>query len=169
MKKKSIFIVIGLLLFAAVMLAGCTSSTDKAGNSQPVTADTPAKPYSTIQVSTTISTPVKTVVKTATPTLKADTRTLGERNAARKALDYLRFMPFSRDGLIKQLEYEGFTHQEAVYGVDQSGANWNEQAALKAEEYLKLMSFSRSGLIDQLEYEGFTPQQAEYGVRAVGY
>lgn len=94
---------------------------------------------------------------------------MGEKNAARKALEYLRFMPFSRNGLIKQLEYEGFTHQESVYGVDQSGADWNEQAALKAEQYLELMSFSRSGLIEQLEYEGFTRQQAEYGVRAVGY
>jgi len=78
-------------------------------------------------------------------------------------------MAFSRQGLIEQLEYSGFTHQEAVYGVDQSGANWNEQAAKKAEEYLRVMSFSRQGLIEQLEYSGFTPQQAEYGVRAAGY
>mgnify|MGYP000334972687 CR=1 FL=1 len=27
-------------------------------------------------------------------------------------------MPFSREGLIEQLEYEGFTHSQAVYGVD---------------------------------------------------
>jgi SOS response regulatory protein OraA/RecX len=94
---------------------------------------------------------------------------LGERNAANEALSYLRSSSFSREGLIKQLEYEGFSHQEAVYGVDQSGADWNEQAALEAAAYLKSSSFSRSGLIDQLEYEGFTPQQAEYGVRAVGY
>jgi SOS response regulatory protein OraA/RecX len=94
---------------------------------------------------------------------------VGERNAAKKALSYLDYSAFSRDGLIKQLEYEGFSHQEAVYGTDQAGANWNEQAALKAASYLKYSSFSRSGLIDQLEYEGFTQQQAEYGVRAVGY
>jgi len=94
---------------------------------------------------------------------------LGEKNAAKKALDYLRYSSFSREGLIDQLEYEGFTPQQAEYGVAQSGANWNEQAAKKAESYLKYSSFSREGLIDQLEYEGFTPQQAEYGVRAVGY
>jgi len=78
-------------------------------------------------------------------------------------------MAFSREGLIDQLEFEGFTRQEAEYGVDQSGANWNEQAALKAEEYLNLMAFSREGLIDQLEFEGFTRQEAEYGVQSVGY
>lgn len=30
-------------------------------------------------------------------------------------------MPFSRQGLIEQLEYEGFTHEQAVYGVTQAG------------------------------------------------
>jgi hypothetical protein len=94
---------------------------------------------------------------------------MGERNAVKKAESYLKYSSFSRTGLIEQLEYEGFTRQEAEYGVDHTGANWNEQAAKKAESYLKHSSFSRTGLIEQLEYEGFTPQQAEYGVRAVGY
>ena len=65
-------------------------------------------------------------------------------------------MAFSRTGLIKQLEYEGFSAKDATYGVDASGSNWAKQAAIKAKEYLDTMAFSRSGLIDQLEYEGFT-------------
>ncbi len=95
--------------------------------------------------------------------------TMGEKNAARKAKDYLAFSSFSRDGLIAQLEHEGFTRQQAEYGVNQCGADWNEQAALKAQQYLDFSSFSRDGLIAQLEHEGFTRQQAEYGVQAVGY
>ncbi len=149
MKKKVIFLVIGLLIFATVGIAGCTSKS------------APATSVSTPAPATSVSTPA--------PASKPDTITMGERNAAKQALEYLRFMAFSRDGLIKQLEFEGFTHQEAVYGVDQSGADWNEQAALQAEEYLKYMAFSRDGLIKQLEFEGFTRQQAEYGVQAVGY
>jgi hypothetical protein len=98
-----------------------------------------------------------------------DIATLGEKNAARSALDYLNFMAFSYSGLVEQLKFEGYTHEEAVYGVNKCGANWNEQAALKAEDYLETMSFSREGLIAQLEFEGFTRQQAEYGVQAVGY
>ena len=98
-----------------------------------------------------------------------NTATLGERNAAKKALSYLRFTNFSYSGLVKQLEYEGFSHAEAVYGVDQSGADWNEQAAGKAKSYLEFSSFSRERLIEQLEYEGFTRSQAEYGAKAVGY
>jgi uncharacterized membrane protein YvbJ len=100
---------------------------------------------------------------------ETDSATLGEKNAAKSALNYLSVMPFSYSGLVKQLEFEGYTQAEAAYGVDRCGADWNEQAALKAQSYLDFSSFSRDGLIAQLEFEGFTRQQAEYGVQAVGY
>ena len=73
-------------------------------------------------------------------------------------------MAFSYSGLIEQLEYEGYSTEDATYAVDHCGADWNDEAAKKAEEYLNTMSFSRSGLIEQLEYEGFTHDQAVYGV-----
>ncbi|SRR6056297_2585383 len=95
--------------------------------------------------------------------------TTGERNALSKAKTYLDQMAFSRDGLIEQLKYEGFTHQQAVYGADNVGADWNEQAVRQAKIYLDQMAFSRDGLIEQLKYEGFTHQQAEYGAEGVGY
>ena len=95
--------------------------------------------------------------------------TIGQQNALNKAQDYLSFMPFSYSGLLNQLEFEGFTKEEATYGVDHCGADWSLQAALKAEDYLDFMSFSRQGLIDQLMFDGFTAEQAEYGVTAVGY
>lgn len=95
--------------------------------------------------------------------------TLGQKNALNKALSYLSYSSFSYSGLIDQLEYEGFSTEEATYAVDNCGADWNEQAAKKAESYMQYSSFSRSSLIDQLEYEGFTNEQAEYGVAAVGY
>ena len=88
----------------------------------------------------------------------------GERNALSKAKDYLLYTAFSYSGLIEQLEYEGFTHEEAVYGADHCGADWKEQAAKKAADYLEYSSFSRDGLIEQLEYVGFTHEEAEYGV-----
>ena len=77
-------------------------------------------------------------------------------------------MAFSRSGLITQLEFEGFSTQDATYGTDSLNTDWNEQAAKKAASYLETMSFSRSGLITQLEFEGFTPAQAEYGVSTTG-
>jgi hypothetical protein len=106
---------------------------------------------------------------TPTTTNPSDNLTMGERNALAKAEDYLAVTAFSREGLIEQLEYEGFSHSDAVYGADHCGANWNQQAALKAQDYLSCMSFSRQGLIDQLGFDGFTHNQAVYGVEAVGY
>lgn len=94
---------------------------------------------------------------------------IGEQNALSKAHDYLAFTAFSYNGLIEQLEYEGFTTEEAKYAADNCGADWNMQAAQKAKDYLNYTSFSRQGLIDQLLYEGFTQEQAEYGVTAAGY
>jgi hypothetical protein len=93
---------------------------------------------------------------------------ISKQNALKKAKSYLNYSAFSKQGLIEQLEYEKFTLEQAQYGVNNCGANWNEQAAKKAESYLKYSAFSRQGLIEQLEYEGFTHEQAVYGVSAVG-
>ena len=41
--------------------------------------------------------------------------------AAIKAQDYLDFSSFSRSGLIEQLEFEGFTTEQAEYGVKEVG------------------------------------------------
>lgn len=93
---------------------------------------------------------------------------LSRANALATAKSYLRFMAFSRKGLIEQLRYEHYSLSDSTYAVDHCGANWNTQAVLKAKEYLKSMPFSRQGLIDQLVYEGFSPSQAAYGVKRVG-
>ena len=99
----------------------------------------------------------------------AETETMGQKNAAEKAKQYLAVMAFSHSGLIDQLEFEGYTAEEAAYGADRCGADWNEQAAKKAQEYLDTMAFSRQGLIDQLKHDGFTQEEAEYGVTKAGY
>lgn len=93
--------------------------------------------------------------------------TSGEKNALEKAHQYLNYSAFSYSGLIEQLEFEGYSHSEAVYAADHCGADWNEQAVKKAKQYLEYSSFSRSGLVEQLEFEGFTHSQAEYAVREV--
>ena len=89
--------------------------------------------------------------------------TTGQSNALSMALSYLDSMPFSHDGLIDQLKYEGFSDDEATYAADNCGADWDEQALRHALSYLDSSAFSYEGLIDQLEYEGYTTDQAEYG------
>ena len=91
------------------------------------------------------------------------TMTSSQKNAVKKAESYLKYSAFSYTGLIEQLEYEGYSNDDATYAALNCGADWKEQAAKKAEEYLKYSAFSKSGLIEQLEYEGFTHEQAVYG------
>jgi hypothetical protein len=110
----------------------------------------------------------KVVTTTEASTPAAPNETVSESNAREKAESYLSLMAFSRSGLIKQLEFEGFSNQDATYGADAVNANWNEQAAKKAADYLATMAFSRSGLMTQLLYEGFTEAQASYGVATTG-
>lgn len=105
----------------------------------------------------------------STPNVEKNTptgvdQTTGQKNALSSAKNYLSIMPFSHDGLIEQLEYEGFSNEEASYAADNCGADWNEQALKQAQSYLDIMAFSYSGLIEQLEYEGFSNEEATYGV-----
>ncbi|MGY4645508.1 Ltp family lipoprotein [Cellulomonas sp. URHB0016] len=94
--------------------------------------------------------------------------TVSQQNATRKAEHYLSHTAFSHDGLVGQLEFEGFPNADAVWGVDHVTVDWNEQAALKAAHYLSHTAFSHDGLVDQLVFEKFTPEQAEYGVSTTG-
>lgn len=109
------------------------------------------------------------VEETTAPEPAKPQLTMGQKNALNKAKSYLDYSNFSRTGLIGQLEFEGFSTEDATYAVDNVGADWNAQAAGKAKSYIEYSSFSRAGLIDQLIYEGFTPEEAEYGVTAIGY
>ena len=93
----------------------------------------------------------------------------GQSNALESALSYLDFMAFSYTGLIEQLEYEGYSTEDATYAADNCGADWNEQAVKCVKSYLDSMPFSKEELISQLEYEGFTHEQAVYGVEQNGY
>lgn len=96
------------------------------------------------------------------------TLTVSQKNAVRQAHSYLSWGDFSYSGLVDQLEFEGYSHDDAVFAVDNCGANWYEQAVKSANSYLKYSAFSREGLIDQLEYEGFSEDEATYGVDSTG-
>lgn len=93
---------------------------------------------------------------------------VSQRNAVRSAKQYLDYTAFSRTGLIKQLQYEGFSTADATFAVDSVAVDWNAQAVKAAKAYLDYSGFSRGELIDQLEYEGYTPAQAAYGATAAG-
>ena len=94
--------------------------------------------------------------------------TMGQKNALGSAKNYLSFTAFSYDGLIDQLEFEGYTYEDAQFAVENCDADWNEQALKSAKNYLSFTAFSYSGLIGQLEYEKFTTEQATYAADNCG-
>ncbi|WP_370550955.1 Ltp family lipoprotein [Halobacillus sp. GSS1] len=99
---------------------------------------------------------------------KEDSVTVSQKQAVAMAEHYINFMAFSKSGLIDQLEFEGFSTEDATYGVENISVDWQEQAVIKAEEYLDFMAFSRQGLIEQLVFEGFSQEHAAYAASQVG-
>ena len=88
--------------------------------------------------------------------------------AAEDAQNYLNIMPISRQMLIDQLVYDGFSEEEATAAVDATGEDWNAQAVAQAISYLDTMEFTRDELLDQLEYDKFTTEEATYAVDNCG-
>jgi hypothetical protein len=122
----------------------------------------------TSEVSDAVKTPepTKSPEPIATPVAVQESvsETSSQRNAVRKAKDYLDYTAFSRQGLIKQLIFDKYNEADAEYAVDQIGADWNEQAVKTAISYLDYSAFSKQELIKQLEFDGYTSEQAIYGV-----
>jgi hypothetical protein len=129
--------------------AGATSSARSKGKTVKVKCTKVGKSLRWVQV------------KTPTSTL-----TVSQQNASKRAASYLTSSAFSRSGLISQLQFEGFSLDDATFGVDAQKADWNSQAAKKAASYLRTSAFSRTGLIEQLEFEEFTNSEAVFGVDA---
>lgn len=155
-KKKRFIIPIALVVVIgfASSLGGGSDSTDSPV-AESVTESTESSGESTQETDSGSSEEPEEV----------DTRsyTASQQNALDSAEGYLSFMPFSRTGLIDQLEFEDFSNADASFAVDELDPDWFEQAAKSAESYLDFSSFSRQGLIDQLEFEGFTTEEATYG------
>lgn len=160
--KKKRFVIPGVIILLSIISSSLSGDPDASQQSSP--GNTVASESTTEEPQGQVE-PEAEVEETAEQTVKAS---VGEENARRSAESYLRFSAFSRDGLIDQLEFEGFSSAEAEYAVYDVDADWFEQAVLKAESYLEFSSFSRQGLIDQLLFEGFTDEEAAFGVDQVG-
>jgi hypothetical protein len=94
--------------------AAVTASTiEVATTVEPVTTTTEPAPATTTEQATTTTEQATTVPESQF--------TRSEENAIRSAEEYLDFLAFSRSGLIEQLEFEGFTTEQATYGVDKTG------------------------------------------------
>jgi hypothetical protein len=97
-----------------------------------------------------------------------------EQNAIAAAKQYLQESPFSRQGLIDQLDSSagsGFSAADATAAVDSLNVNWNAEAEQDAKQYMQQSSFSCQALVQQLDSSAgsqFTPAQAQYGATKAG-
>lgn len=141
-------------------------NTSTGNQTKPNTStNTQTKPNTSTDTQTKPNTSTNTETK---PNTSVSTQTTGQRNALKRAEKYLSVMAFSYEGLISQLEFEKYSHEDAVYAADNCGADWKEQALKKAKKYLDNMAFSYTGLISQLEFEKYTSEQAKYGADNCG-
>jgi hypothetical protein len=156
--KKKRFWLVGFIIL--VLIGSLFSSGENSQNTQ--------SSNTTVTENANVDQDEQVPADSSSPEVEEVKETVSQSNARRSAESYLNVSAFSRTGLIKQLEFEGFSVSDATYAVDVVDVDWNEQAAKSAASYLDVSSFSRSGLIKQLEFEGFTREQAEYGVSTTG-
>lgn len=159
-KRNAVAIAIGVLLTLGV-IGAITEDEEASDESNPESA--PTEGVGSQAVETNVSEDTSQPVPMTGAPVTATVGTSYSWEAFDMAASYLRYSSFSRDGLINQLEYEGYTTEDATAAVDAQGADWNAQAVGSAESYLGFTAFSRQGLIDQLEYEGYTNSQATFG------
>ena len=104
--------------------------------------------------------------KEATPQVPME-----HKMALKAAEQYLRTMPFSKQGLYRQLTADAgnkFPPEAAQYAVDNVKTDWKENAAKAAANYLKMMPMSRDELVNQLTSDAgdqYTLEEAQYGVQ----
>ena len=94
-----------------------------------------------------------------------------EKAALHKAKSYINSTSrgYSRSCIIERLEDAGFSYNEAQFGADNCGADWNQEAAFQAGIYIRIYpNLTFTEMLESLEYDGFTYNEAVYGAYANG-
>ena len=159
MKKISV-ILIALIL--SVNLVGCGEKETTEPDGVEITNGEEAVEVEEPEAETEIE------IETEEEPVVEDSETVSQKNAVRAAKNYIDMLGFSRKGLIEQLEFDGYSNEDATYAADNITVDWKEEAVESAENYLKAMAFSRSGLIEQLEFDGYTTEEATYAADQMG-
>ena len=85
--------------------------------------------------------------------------TSGEKHAVRSAISYCLYSHLSYDGVIRQLEFEKYTPEEAKFAADHCGADWDEICEKATRTNLVYQGCSLESLRKYLSYDGFTEEQ----------
>ena len=93
---------------------------------------------------------------------------MSQQDAVDEAELFLDIFAFSREDLIGQLVFGGFTLDQATRAVDGLNADFDAEAVESAENFLELFDFTCQELLDQLSFGGFTTGQATHAGSEVG-
>ena len=171
---KIAWIVVVLLLFIMIgSMFRNDQAPDATQNSKKTARVTEEKPANQKRTKT------ESIHPAPAPTLnvsKSDTSTSPPKTAIssresrvlEKARSWLQYSAFSHDGLIKRLESDHCSKEEATYGADNCGADWNQQALRSAHSWLRYSPFSHDGLVKRLKADDFSKEQATYGADNCG-
>ena len=103
--KRPVFWVIAVILVIIISATGSGDQNNK--------TDTANNPTDTTSTASTTPEQKQSTAEPATTTPAKPTETVSQKNAVRKAKDYLSYTAFSHDGLVAQLEFEKFSHEDA--------------------------------------------------------
>lgn len=95
--------------------------------------------------------------------------TLTQENALARAKTYVSVMGISKKELVRQLELEGYSAEDASFAAINCGANYEFEALEKAESLLSIVELSKKGLAEQLEIEGFEKNEINFALDAIKY
>ena len=157
MKK---LILISLIAVLCVLFCACGEKEEESS-----AADT--APASTAATAAPKSDPTNSTDTADTTTSDSSPYGSAKEAAAAEAKRFLENANYSYDGLYNELIYMGYAEEDAKYGVDNCGADWNEQAIKRAKALASQTDYDLDKLVEKLESEGFTHEQAEIAAQVV--
>lgn len=162
--SKGAAVAVAAAVCVVITAISVVSYIGKHGTSAPVATESPTA----MQTAPAAASSKPSAASAQPKAAQTASMTASQSNALKSAKSYLQYGAFSYSGLIGQLEYEGYSTEDATWAADNCGAGWQSQALKSAKSYLAYSSFSRSGLIGQLEYEGFSAEDAVYAADNCG-
>jgi hypothetical protein len=145
-----------LLLVPFLLLACSPDKTDSGTEAVGLVPTSLAEPAGGAQILTS-------VVPSPVPN-----ETTSQKAARELATEYLTYAAFSVRGLTTQLQFEGFSEEDAAYAVFVLNVNWSDQAAKRAAVYVEREAVTRSELIELLVYDGFSLEEAAFAASVNG-
>jgi len=148
------------LALTGAACGGAAHDSTATRSTKQATAPSTEAPVTTAAPKPKPTAPPTTAAPAPPPTPAEPPQTGQARQAAQQ---YLETMPFSRTGLIKQLEFDHYPADAAAVAVDSLGTDYAAQAVKAAQQYLDTMPFSHQSLVEQLVFDGYSQADAAHG------